>query len=476
MARGRQQRATANSRSAIGDQGDDEEGLAALDQQIMLHRHEPEEDPFAQWQRQAAAHMLKDLERTAVDEDLEALRAGWATGFSASASRRAHTLGPDFLSEDMLEAPTRPTELNRRGDTAMRRLQAVHQLRQLAGPESGSPHGGRGLAPISGGFVSRRGSANALMLGGPTHSGGTQRWRGPLDAESEDSSEDEIQALALRCSPQPRQRPAPVARSRTWQAGRHVGHRGEEDPWSSWESRWAEAFRTMDGAARAREQEQRRCEEEERRRLWAEHAEAEWLREEEVRKWRARRAEASAQPASSTRASQTSGGFAARGSSSTSAGGAAGSTGSGAAGGAAGAAQGPKASPSAPPPRRPGPAGAPSPAAAASTTGQPPVPRFASFQAFEEAWGKFEAKVRDQGAISYADVPWPLSLLTVSGVTSADSAPERKKKLRAALLRWHPDKWAPLLGRVKDADKQQVITQVKEVTRKILAEKEQYGW
>lgn len=71
-----------------------------------------------------------------------------------------------------------------------------------------------------------------------------------------------------------------------------------------------------------------------------------------------------------------------------------------------------------------------------------------------------------------ADVPWPLDLPSISGSDSQDSDAERKRKLRAALLRWHPDKWAPLLEQVREADKAVVLEKVKEVTRRLLAEKE----
>lgn len=103
-------------------------------------------------------------------------------------------------------------------------------------------------------------------------------------------------------------------------------------------------------------------------------------------------------------------------------------------------------------------------------------PRFASFVAFEEAWSGFEAVAATlDRKLCLADIPWPLDLPTISGVELHDASVERKRKLRAALLRWHPDKWAPLFSQVREADKAEVTERVKEVTRRILAEKEQFA-
>lgn len=83
--------------------------------------------------------------------------------------------------------------------------------------------------------------------------------------------------------------------------------------------------------------------------------------------------------------------------------------------------------------------------------------------------------VSNDQQLSFVDIPWPLGLPTVSGAVAGDTGADRKRKLRAALLRWHPDKWASILGRVKEADQALVAERVQEVTRRIIAEKEHFS-
>jgi len=73
-----------------------------------------------------------------------------------------------------------------------------------------------------------------------------------------------------------------------------------------------------------------------------------------------------------------------------------------------------------------------------------------------------------------SDIPWPNGIESVSGTISSDTAAEAKKKLRTALLRWHPDKWAPILEHVAEADRAEVIARVKLVTQRLLEEKQRY--
>merc|ERR1712232_798260 len=116
------------------------------------------------------------------------------------------------------------------------------------------------------------------------------------------------------------------------------------------------------------------------------------------------------------------------------------------------------------------------PRAAGVPEGPSRVQHLATFAAYEEAWSCFETQAAGGSQVlGCADIPWPLDLPTVSGAADHDSGPERKRKLRTALLRWHPDKWAPLLGRIRDVDKAEVTERVKEVTRRILAEKERFS-
>lgn len=128
-----------------------------------------------------------------------------------------------------------------------------------------------------------------------------------------------------------------------------------------------------------------------------------------------------------------------------------------------------------PPPRFtrvPG-AGAAAPPKAPS---RPVGPRsFGSFAEYDAAWSAFGAEIRKGGCISFADVPWPVGLPAVSGVSADDNLRERRQKLKAAVLRWHPDKWSPVLARVREEERAAVMEKVQEVTRKILDERKQYG-
>lgn len=101
-----------------------------------------------------------------------------------------------------------------------------------------------------------------------------------------------------------------------------------------------------------------------------------------------------------------------------------------------------------------------------------PVPtRFGSFGDFSQAWKDFEARLAKMKSVRLQDIPWPDGLPSVSGITSSDSPSDAKKKLRTALLRWHPDKWGTILDHVAESDKVDVIARVKLVTQRILDEK-----
>ena len=73
-----------------------------------------------------------------------------------------------------------------------------------------------------------------------------------------------------------------------------------------------------------------------------------------------------------------------------------------------------------------------------------------------------------------ADIPW-LPAASVSGCTVSMDEAERKKRLRSALLRWHPDKFGRILGRVRAADRAAVLEAVGAVTKRILHEKRLHG-
>jgi preprotein translocase subunit Sec63 len=60
------------------------------------------------------------------------------------------------------------------------------------------------------------------------------------------------------------------------------------------------------------------------------------------------------------------------------------------------------------------------------------------------------------------------------GIVAGDSAAAKKKKLRVALMRWHPDKFTKIVNRVQEGDRGEVLEAVKAVTRRILEEKKKH--
>lgn len=132
--------------------------------------------------------------------------------------------------------------------------------------------------------------------------------------------------------------------------------------------------------------------------------------------------------------------------------------------------------PSRPPPR-PRPRSSSLPTEGSQPTPRPPPVRFGSFAEFDAHWARFEQRASALGArdLRLVDVPWPTSLTSVSGISASDSLDVRKRKLRAALVRWHPDKWHKLLECIHESDRTMVVEKVKEVTRRIIDEKKRYG-
>lgn len=203
------------------------------------------------------------------------------------------------------------------------------------------------------------------------------------------------------------------------------------DLWAEWEARWSEEFRRLDEM------------EKNRRHVIA--AEAAWAEREE--EWRRRvhaeKAKAHAEKAKPRKGSESN-------------------------------ERKPR---KAKVPERPRPTESPHPPVQPRNSSKPKV--FQSFADFSFAWSAFEERLSallgtQSATILVSDIPWPDfsdGLASVSGTTSSDTAAEAKKKLRTALLRWHPDKWAPILEHVAEADRAEVIARVKLVTQRLLDER-----
>ena len=86
--------------------------------------------------------------------------------------------------------------------------------------------------------------------------------------------------------------------------------------------------------------------------------------------------------------------------------------------------------------------------------------RYDSYAAFDTAFKEFEQKLSSVETIRLADVPFPpvgdpaglkAAGLPVRGGSERndEERAKRRKMLHKGLLRWHPDKWAAVIGKVK---------------------------
>ena len=102
-----------------------------------------------------------------------------------------------------------------------------------------------------------------------------------------------------------------------------------------------------------------------------------------------------------------------------------------------------------------------------STRARPSPQRSQSAAAHERAFKLFERRLAaaQEGSLRLADVPLP----PPGAVCSARTASARKKAVRAALLRWHPDKFD--LSKFTTEDRDAVADAVADVTRRVVKEK-----
>ena len=81
--------------------------------------------------------------------------------------------------------------------------------------------------------------------------------------------------------------------------------------------------------------------------------------------------------------------------------------------------------------------------------------------------------------VPLAEVPFPPSgdpagLLAAGVARGGDdgNAAARKKLLRKALLRWHPDKWAGVMGRVREGELEAFAERLREITQRLVEQKD----
>lgn len=252
---------------------------------------------------------------------------------------------------------------------------------------------------------------------------------------------------------------------------RRSSHSSTADPWDDWERRWEHAFQQFEEVTRAQCAAQQ-AEAEMRAEAERLQAEAEWRRKvEEAKRQGAqqaarRRAQAGSPSGHHQQRESSFPSYDQFGSGSKynfKAGVGQSSNQSSSQSGSQGASQGRRWLPPRPPP---------APSSSRKTANNDP--QFKSFAEFDNAWACFEQKASN-GGIRATDVPWPTSLPSVAGITDSDSGSDKKKKLRAALVRWHPDKWGRIIDSVSKDEQPLVMERVKEVTQRILDEKKRHG-
>lgn len=423
---------------------------------------------LASCQRRSAQRMLDDFEKSGVDEDLEQLKAGWAPSFS-----------------------------RRGGAPARKNSGTMHAL-----PASAMGYDCAAIANVAVGGINHATDAEEPIVSNLAVQAGLARDRLlQLDALRSIAMSDANGAPADEGKDRPPRQNCALPR-------RQVANKSQapaDDPWDSWEARWSEEFNLFEEferakhvrtAAQAQEAYSRR--------------EAEWRRKVEHVKSQAEAAARRGREAQPPRPKQPqetrdaqqrqerqkpkprqpekprepprSSGSASRQArrEQPGAGQEPGKAQRGYSSSDSSSSPPPRASaaPKNPPPRTSSPPKSPPPRTSAAPKRAPQASAlrpFATFGEFEAAWSKFERAVDAGKPIRCADVPWPTALPTVSGVSAGDNAAERKKMLRAALVRWHPDKWGSIFALVCEEDSQIVMEKVKEVTRRIIDERKLYG-
>jgi hypothetical protein len=109
--------------------------------------------------------------------------------------------------------------------------------------------------------------------------------------------------------------------------------------------------------------------------------------------------------------------------------------------------------------------------------GPPPIGRFfESFKAFDAAYVEWEAGAAAAEVVKLAEVPFPPRLdpagLVESGLLRGGDESKRKKLLRSALLRWHPDKWMALTGKICAEERAELARRLSTITQELVEQKD----
>jgi hypothetical protein len=109
--------------------------------------------------------------------------------------------------------------------------------------------------------------------------------------------------------------------------------------------------------------------------------------------------------------------------------------------------------------------------------------RFTSWAEYDRAFEGFETSLASVPhgleSVRLADIPFPpaadpagLAEAGVSRSTTEEGESLRKRLLRRALLRWHPDKWAAVVAKVRAEDKAALAERLGAITQALLKAKD----
>eukprot|EP00899_Mesostigma_viride_P015942 jgi/Mesvir1/24349/Mv11026-RA.1 len=95
--------------------------------------------------------------------------------------------------------------------------------------------------------------------------------------------------------------------------------------------------------------------------------------------------------------------------------------------------------------------------------------RWEEYSSFEKRWNAFLAN--PPAEVTYANVPWPVSVNNPMSITGREELSVVLDRIKASLLRWHPDKFQQRFGRLVVADeRKRIMRRVGDVFMKIRAD------